>query len=53
MEQLWLAFVLKENHGKAWDGDKWLKERYRCLNVGMGTGSGTGISNNIGGIDEV
>ena len=24
MEQLWLAFVMKEKHGKVWDGDKWI-----------------------------
>jgi hypothetical protein len=24
MEQLWLAFVLKERHSKIWDGDKWI-----------------------------
>ena len=23
MEQLWLAFVMKEKHDKTWDGDKW------------------------------
>ena len=23
MEQLWLAFVMKEKHNKVWDGDKW------------------------------
>ncbi len=23
MEQLWLAFVLKENHNKVWGGEKW------------------------------
>ena len=26
MEQLWLAFVMKEKYGKTWDGDKWVKE---------------------------
>ena len=26
MEQLWLAFVMKERHNKIWDGDKWIKE---------------------------
>jgi len=26
MEQLWLAFVMKELHGKALAGDKWIKE---------------------------
>ncbi len=26
MEQLWLAFVMKENHNKVWDGEEW-----RCL----------------------
>jgi len=25
MEQLWLAFVEKENHGKVWDGETWVK----------------------------
>ena len=24
MEQLWLAFVMKEKFGKKWDGDKWI-----------------------------
>ena len=24
MEQLWLAFVMKEKYNKIWDGDKWL-----------------------------
>lgn len=23
MEQLWLAFVMKENHNKVWDGEEW------------------------------
>ena len=23
MEQLWLAFVMKEKHGKVWDGEAW------------------------------
>jgi hypothetical protein len=23
MEQLWLAFVMKEKYGKTWDGEKW------------------------------
>ena len=23
MEQLWLAFVMKEKHSKVWDGEKW------------------------------
>ena len=23
MEQLWLAFVMKEKYNKVWDGDKW------------------------------
>ena len=23
MEQLWLAFVMKEKYGKVWDGEKW------------------------------
>ncbi len=25
MEQLWLAFVQKENHGKVWNGEDWVK----------------------------
>ena len=25
MEQLWLAFVEKENYGKVWDGEDWVK----------------------------
>ena len=25
MEQLWLAFVMKELHSKIWDGDNWIK----------------------------
>jgi len=25
MEQLWLAFVMKEKYGKIWDGKKWIK----------------------------
>ena len=25
MEQLWLAFVMKEKFNKTWDGDKWVK----------------------------
>ena len=25
MEQLWLAFVMKEKHGKTWDGEDWVK----------------------------
>ncbi len=24
MEQLWLAFVMKEKHGKTWDGNEWV-----------------------------
>ena len=24
MEQLWLAFIMKEKYGKVWDGDKWI-----------------------------
>ena len=24
MEQLWLAFVMKEKYGKVWDGGKWV-----------------------------
>ena len=27
MEQLWLAFVMKEKFGKIWDGENWTKER--------------------------
>ena len=26
MEQLWLAFVMKEKHNKTWDGEDWIKE---------------------------
>ena len=26
MEQLWLAFVMKEKHNKTWDGKEWVKE---------------------------
>lgn len=26
MEQLWLAFVMKELHNKAWNGTDWIKE---------------------------
>ena len=26
MEQLWLAFVMKELHGKVWDGEKWAQQ---------------------------
>ncbi len=26
MEQLWLAFVMKEKFSKTWDGDKWARE---------------------------
>jgi len=26
MEQLWLAFVMKEKYGKVWDGTKWVEE---------------------------
>jgi len=25
MEQLWLAFVMKEKFGKVWDGENWIK----------------------------
>ena len=25
MEQLWLAFVMKEKYGKVWDGKSWTK----------------------------
>jgi len=25
MEQLWLAFVMKEKYGKTWDGENWVK----------------------------
>lgn len=24
-EQLWLAFVMKEKYGKAWNGEEWIK----------------------------
>jgi len=24
MEQLWLVFVMKENHNKEWNGEKWI-----------------------------
>ena len=24
MEQLWLAFVMKEKHNKTWDGNRWI-----------------------------
>ena len=24
MEQLWLAFVMKEKYGKTWDGEEWV-----------------------------
>ena len=27
MEQLWLAFVQKENHNKVWDGEEWKNEK--------------------------
>ena len=27
MEQLWLAFVMKEKYNKAWDGENWVKEK--------------------------
>jgi len=27
MEQLWLAFVMHELHGKKWDGAKWMPKR--------------------------
>ena len=26
MEQLWLAFVMKEKYNKIWDGDKWVRK---------------------------
>lgn len=26
MEQLWLAFVMKEKYNKAWNGEKWIKQ---------------------------
>ena len=26
VEQLWLAFVMKEKHGKRWNGEDWIKE---------------------------
>ncbi len=25
MEQLWLAFVMKETHGKLWNGENWVR----------------------------
>ncbi len=27
MEQLWIAFVMKEKHNKVWEGDKWIEKR--------------------------
>lgn len=27
MEQLWLAFYMKEKHNKKWDGEKWIQQR--------------------------
>ena len=27
MEQLWLAFVMKEKYNKVWDGENWVKEK--------------------------
>lgn len=27
MEQLWLAFVMKEKYNKVWDGKEWIKEK--------------------------
>lgn len=27
MEQLWLAFVMKEKYGKIWNGEDWCKEK--------------------------
>lgn len=29
MEQLWLAFVMKEKYGKVWNGDFWAPEHWR------------------------
>ena len=26
MEQLWLAFVMKEKYNKVWDGEKWVED---------------------------
>ena len=26
MEQLWLAFVMKEKYNKVWDGEQWLQQ---------------------------
>ena len=26
MEQLWLAFVMKEKYNKVWNGEKWIKK---------------------------
>jgi len=27
MEQLWLAFVMKEKYNKIWNGENWIKEK--------------------------
>ncbi len=27
MEQLWLAFVMKEKYNKVWDGEEWINEK--------------------------
>jgi hypothetical protein len=27
MEQLWLAFVMKEKHNKVWNGNDWINEK--------------------------
>ena len=29
MEQLWLAFVMKEKYGKIWNGEDWIAEKER------------------------
>ena len=29
LEQLWLAFVMKEKYGKVWNGTDWIKGEYR------------------------
>ena len=31
MEQLWLAFVMKEKYGKIWDGENWIEGGDKCL----------------------
>ncbi len=32
MEQLWLAFVMKEKYNKVWSGTYWIEEERKCLN---------------------